>query len=146
MSKQNNRQEMMRYGNFIADRIFNKDGHTTFIEIRTSSGNWKMRFDESTWLFGLMKEIVGMNPNKEETPRYKNYIHSVTNILYQFGTCGIPVEMLTNLDKMLNEYIEQTAKNTPSPTEEEEKETLDEMKREYEMRDEIKNIEKNEKK
>jgi hypothetical protein len=49
MGKQKDRMEMLRLGNFIADGILDKDGHTTFIEIRTASGNWKMRFDESTW-------------------------------------------------------------------------------------------------
>lgn len=143
MGKQKDRMEVLRLGSFIADGILDKDGHTTFIEIRTASGNWKMRFDESTWMFGIMKTVFGMNPDKKDTKQWMNYLHAVTNILYEFGTCGIPIEILPKLDKLIMDYIDEISKNAKQPTDSEEKETLDDMKREYDMRDELKNIDKN---
>ena len=67
MSKQKGRNELMRYGNFIIDSITDRSGHMTHIEVRTASNNWKMRFDESTWMFGIMKTVFGMNPDKKDT-------------------------------------------------------------------------------
>ena len=84
-----------------------------------------------------------MNPDKKDTKQWMNYLHAVTNILYQFGTCGIPIEILPKLDKLIMDYIDEISKNAKQPTDSEEKETLDDMKREYDMRDELKNIDKN---
>ena len=66
MGKQKDRMEVLRLGSFIADGILDKDGHTTFIEIRTASGNWKMRFDESKLRFGIRKTVFDMNADKKD--------------------------------------------------------------------------------
>jgi hypothetical protein len=103
MGKQKDRMEVLRLGSFIADGILDKDGHTTFIEIRTASGNWKMRFDESTWMFGIIKTVFGMNPDKKDTKQWMNYLHAVTNILYHHPglklICTILLQMYIVLKK-----------------------------------------------
>ena len=84
-----------------------------------------------------------MSPEKIETKQWMTYLQSLINVQYQFSTSGCPVEVLVEIGKLLLSYQEKISSEANKPTEEEEKETLDEMKREYEMRDEIKNIEKN---
>ena len=143
MSKKNNREELLRLGNFKIEGIRDVFGHQTLMQIRTTSGNWITKIDESTFMFGLVKSIIGMAANKTETKQWMTYLQSLINVQYQFSTSGCPVEVLVEIGKLLLSYQEKISSEANKPTEEEEKETLDEMKREYEMRDEIKNIEKN---
>ena len=146
MSKKNNREELLRLGNFAIYGVKDAFGHQKMMEICAVSRNWISRFDESTFMFGLIKSIVGMSPEKIETKQWMTYLQSLINVQYQFSTSGCPVEVLVEIGKLLLSYQEKISSEANKPTEEEEKETLDEMKREYEMRDEIKNIKKNEKK
>ena len=143
MRKKTNRQELLRLGNFTIFGVRDVLGHQTMMEICSASKNWITRFDESTFMFGLIKSIVGMSPEKIETKQWMTYLQSLINVQYQFSTSGCPVEVLVEIGKLLLSYQEKISSEANKPTEEEEKETLDEMKREYEMRDEIKNIEKN---
>jgi hypothetical protein len=64
-------------------------------------------------------------------------------VQYQFSTSGCPVEVLVEIGKLLLSYQEKILSEANKPTEEEEKKTLDDMKREHEMIDELKNIDKN---
>lgn len=142
MSKKNNREELLRLGNFKIEGIRDVFGHQTLMQIRTTSGNWISRFDESTFMFGLIKSIVGMSPEKIETKQWMTYLQSLINVQYQFSTSGCPVEILVEIGKLLLSYQEKVASEANKPTEEEEKKTLDDMKREHEMIDELKNEKK----
>ena len=143
MSKKDNREELLRLGNFKIEGLRDVSGHQTFMQIRTTSGNWITKIDESTFMFGLVKSIIGMAANKTETKQWMAYLQSLINVQYQFATSGCPVEVLVEIGKLLLSYQEKVASEANKPTEEEEKETLDEMKREYDMSDELKNIDKN---
>lgn len=143
MSKKNNREELLRLGNFAIYGVRDAFGHQTMMEICAVSRNWISRFDESTFMFGLIKSIVGMSPEKTETKQWMTYLQSLINVQYQFSTSGCPVEVLVEIGKLLLSYQEKIAKESKQPTEEEEKKTLDDMKREHEMRDELKNIQEN---
>ena len=143
MSKKTNRQELLRLGNFTIFGVRDVFGHQTMMEICSASKNWITRFDESTFMFGLIKSIVGMSPEKIETKQWMAYLKSLINVQYQFATSGCPVEVLVEIGKLLLSYQEKVSNETNQPTEEEEKKTLDDMKRENEMKDELKNIEEN---
>ena len=143
MSKKNNREELLRLGNFAIYGVKDAFGHQTMMEICAVSRNWISRFDESTFMFGLVKIIIGMAANKTETKQWMAYLQSLINVQYQFATSGCPVEVLVEIGKLLLSYQEKVSNETNQPTEEEEKKTLDDMKREQEMRDELKNIEEN---
>ena len=143
MSKKTNRQELLRLGNFTIFGVRDVFGHQTMMEICAVSRNWISRFDESTFMFGLIKSIVGMSPEKIETKQWMTYLQSLINVQYQFSTSGCPVEILVEIGKLLLSYQEKVASEANKPTEEEEKKTLDDMKREYEMKEELKNIDKN---
>ena len=145
MSKKNNREELLRLGNFAIYGVRDAFGHQTMMEICAVSRNWISRFDESTFMFGLIKSIVGMSPEKIETKQWMAYLQSLINVQYQFATSGCPVEVLVEIGKLLLSYQEKVSNETNQPTEEEEKKTLDDMKRENEMKDEFKNIEENDK-
>ena len=145
MSKKNNREELLRLGNFKIEGIRDVFGHQTLMQIRTTSGNWITKIDESTFMFGLVKSIIGMAANKTETKQWMAYLQSLINVQYQFATSGCPVEVLVEIGKLLLSYQEKVSNETNQPTEEEEKKTLDDMKRENEMKDELKNIEENDK-
>ena len=86
-----------------------------------------------------------MSPEKIETKQWMAYLQSLINVQYQFATSGCPVEVLVEIGKLLLSYQEKVSNETNQPTEEEEKKTLDDMKRENEMKDELKNIEENDK-
>ena len=147
MSKQKDRKEIMRYGNFIVDSIIDRTGHMTHIEVRASSGNFKFRVDEYTFMFGLLKELSMMDFNKEENKRWFSYIHATIALLYRFGTCGIPVETITDIGKALTKYDNSMSEQkSKEASKSEDKESIEEMKREQEMSDELKNIKENEKK
>ena len=141
MSKKNNREELLRLGNFKIEGIRDVFGHQTLMQIRTTSGNWITKIDESTFMFGLVKSIIGMAANKTETKQWMDYLQSLINVQYQFATSGCPVEVLVEIGKLLLSYQEKVSNETNQPTEEEEKKTIDDMKREKEMKDELKNIE-----
>ena len=143
MSKKNNREDLLRLGNFAIYGVKDAFGHQTMMEICAVSRNWISRFDESTFMFGLVKIIIGMAANKTETKQWMAYLQSLINVQYQFATSGCPVEVLVEIGKLLLSYQEKVSNETNQPTEEEEKKTLDDMKREQEMRDELKNIEEN---
>lgn len=142
MSKKDNREELLRLGNFKIEGIRDVFGHQTLMQIRTTSGNWITKIDESTFMFGLIKSIVGMSPEKIETKQWMTYLQSLINVQYQFSTSGCPVEILVEIGKLLLSYQEKVASEANKPTEEEEKKTLDDMKREHEMIDELKNEKK----
>jgi hypothetical protein len=94
-------------------------------------------------MFGLVKSIIGMAANKTETKQWMAYLQSLINVQYQFATSGCPVEILYELGKMLISYSEKQSKESKNPTKKQEKETIADMKREYEMKEELKNIDKN---
>ena len=142
MSKKDNREELLRLGNFKIEGIRDVFGHQTLMQIRTTSGNWITKIDESTFMFGLVKSIIGMAANKTETKQWMTYLQSLINVQYQFSTSGCPVEILVEIGKLLLSYQEKVASEANKPTEEEEKKTLDDMKREHEMIDELKNEKK----
>ena len=144
MSRKENREELLRLGNFKFEGIMDVFGHMSIMEIHSVSGNWRTKIDDGTFMFGLVKSIFGMNPDKEDTKQWMNYLHSLVNVEYRFATSGCPVDVLVQLGKMLIEYEEKIARESKKPTKKEEKETLSEMKREQEMKDELKNIEKDE--
>lgn len=143
MSKKTNRQELLRLGNFTIFGVRDTFGHQTMMEICAVSRNWISRFDESTFMFGLIKSIVGMSPEKIETKQWMAYLKSLINVEYQFAISGCPVEILYELGKMLISYSEKQSKESKNPTKKQEKETIADMKREYEMKEELKNIDKN---
>jgi hypothetical protein len=143
MSKGNEWKELLRLGNFIVYGITDKTGRTVFMEIRAAGGSWMMRVDDGTWTFELMKKILSMSVKDTNRELWKNHIHGVMNILYQFGTCGIPVGMLTGILGLIDRYVYTTMEESVQPTDKEEKETLKDMKREVEVNEELKNIENN---
>ena len=109
MSKKTNRQELLRLGNFTIFGVRDVFGHQTMMEICSASKNWMMRFDESTFMFGLVKSIICMTPEKDETKQWMAYLQSLINIEYQFGTSGCDVEILLEFSKMLIEHVEKKA-------------------------------------
>jgi hypothetical protein len=141
MSKQKDRNELMRYGNFIIDGITNKDGHMAFIEVRTVSNNWKMRVDEGTFMFGLLKDASTHSKSNEDYKQMHNYIHATISVIYNFGTSGIPIDMLVDLNALLVKKYEAKIKPTGKEVTKEEQEILDGYKREYEMKEELKKAE-----
>jgi hypothetical protein len=143
MAKKDKTEELIRLGNFTIYGIRDAYGHQTMMDIRSASKNWLMRFDESTFMFGLIKSVVGMNPNKTETKQWYSYLQALVNVEYQFGTGGVAVEILVEIGKMLISYAGKQAKEAKSPTKKQEKETLADMKREYEMKEELKKAEEN---
>ena len=138
MSKQKDRNELMRYGNFIVEGIVDKDGHMTFIEIRAVSNNWKMRVDEGTLMFGLLKDASMHSKDNEGYKQMNGYLNSVISVTYTFGTSGIPIEMLVELDKLLTKYYKSQIEPTSKKISKEEKEILDEYRMEYHMKEEFK--------
>jgi hypothetical protein len=143
MSKKNNREELLKLGNFTVYGIKDAFGHQTMMEICAVSKNWMMRFDESTFMFGLVKSVVCMSPEKVETQQWMMYLQTLINVEYQFGTSGVEVDILVELGKMLIACAEKQAKEAKKPTRKQEKETLADMKREYEMKEEYNNADKN---
>jgi len=142
MSKNITRKELMRYVNFIVDGICEKNGHMSFIEIRSSSNNWRMRVDESTFMFGLLKDTSKRDPEKQEIKMRNEYIHSLIAILYRFGTSVMPVDFLVEFNKLMIEYQKNHGGDAPTITDEEEQKILSDMKREYEIKEELKKYEK----
>ena len=51
MSKKDNREELLRLGNFKIEGMRDVFGHQTLMRIRTTSGNWITKIDESTFMF-----------------------------------------------------------------------------------------------
>ena len=138
MSKQKDRNELNRYGNFIVDAILDKNGHTTHIEVRTSSGNFKFRVDEGTFMFSILKEASTKSDKNPMVKKYHDYIHATIAMIYRFGVSGIPVDFLEELDNLLVKYAERKSKEN-SHDEKEEKAIIVDMKRDQEMKDELKN-------
>ena len=143
MSKQKDRNELMRYGNFIIDSITDRSGHMTHIEVRTASNNWKMRLDDSTFMFGLLRDAASHSQSNEEYKQIHNYIHATISVIYNFGTSGIPIDMLVDLNALLVKKYEAKIKPTGKEVTKEEQEILDGYKREYEMKEELKKAEEN---
>ena len=142
MSKQKGRNELMRYGNFIIDSITDRSGHMTHIEVRTASNNWKMRLDDSTFMFGLLRDAASHSQSNEEYKQMHNYIHASISVLYTFSTSGIPVDMLVELNSLLVKQQEKQLKAVNKKVTKEEQEILDGYKREYQMKEELKKAEK----
>ena len=138
MSKQKDRNELMRYGNFIVEGIVDKNGHMAFIEIRAVSNNWKMRVDEGTLMFGLLKDASMHSKENEDYKQMNGYLNSVISVTYTFGTSGIPIEMLVELDKLLTKFYKSQIEPTSKKISKEEKEILDEYRMEYHMKEEFK--------
>ena len=128
----------MRYGNFIVEGIVDKNGHMAFIEIRAVSNNWKMRVDEGTLMFGLLKDASMHSKENEDYKQMNGYLNSVISVTYTFGTSGIPIEMLVELDKLLTKYYKSQIEPTSKKISKEEKEILDEYRMEYHMKEEFK--------
>ena len=143
MRKKTNRQELLRLGNFTIFGVRDVFGHQTMMEICSASKNWITRFDESTFMFGIIKSVIGMKEDSTETKQWMAYLKSLINVEYQFAISGCPVEILYELGKMLISYSEKQSKESKNPTKKQEKETIADMKREYEMKEELKNIDKN---
>ena len=138
MSKKKSREELLKLGNFTIYGVRDVLGHQTMMEVCAVSKNWMIRFDESTFMFGLIKSIICMPLESIETARWLKYLESLIVVEYQFGTSGCPVEVLVELGKSLIGYQEKESKEANQPTEEEEKKTIDDMKRGYEMKEEMK--------
>lgn len=109
-----------------------------FIEIRAVSNNWKMRVDEGTLMFGLLKESSMHSKDNEDYKKINGYLNSVISVTYTFGTSGIPIEMLVELDKLLTKYYKSQIEPTSKKISKEEKEILDEYRMEYHMKEEFK--------
>lgn len=138
MSKQKERYELNRYGNFIVEGISDKKGHTTHIEVRTTSGNFKFRVDEGTLMFSIIKDAAMRSNKTPINKNYHDYIHATIATIYRFGVSGIPLDFLEELDHLFVKYTENKSKES-SHDEKEEKTIIKEMKRDQEMKDELKN-------
>ena len=136
MSKENSKKELMRYGNFMITGILDKSGHMCFIEIRATSNNWKMRIDDTTFMYGLILNVYKMNDKNPDKKNWDNYLHSCISVIFNFGTCGIPIEMLPEIDKLLRDFIEKQSK--PEMSKKEEKKYFSDLKKEYELKEKIK--------
>ena len=110
----------------------------SFIEIRAVSNNWKMRVDEGTLMFGLLKDASMHSKENEDYKQMNGYLNSVISVTYTFGTSGIPIEMLVELDKLLTKYYKSQIEPTSKKISNEEKEILDEYRMEYHMKEEFK--------
>ena len=140
MSKKDNREELLRLGNFKIEGIRDVFGHQTLMQIRTTSGNWITKIDESTWMFGIIKTIVGMSKEESDRELWSNYVQSVLNVVYQFCICGIPINTLSDILNVLEVYSERAAKLAKSPTAKEEREIIKKMRKEQKMKDNIREV------
>ena len=133
---------LLRYGNFIIEGRVDVVGRMTHIIVRTSSGNWKMRIGDDTFMFGLIKSISLMNPGKEERKIWDGYMHSVLNIIYQFGVSGIPVEIMRGIYDLVNENNNKSVKSSRKTNAKDEKAALAELRTDEEMKQELINLDK----
>lgn len=139
----NKRTEIMRLGNFTVYGVKDIFGHQTMMEICAVSKNWMMRIDEGTFMFGIIKSVMGMAEGTDETKSWYAYLQSLIHVEYQFGTCGVPVDILMEIGKMLMDYAEKQAQEVKKLRKKDEKETLSDLRREVEMKEELQNIDKN---
>lgn len=143
--KENEKTEWMRIGNFTVYGNTDGDGHTYSADIVSASGDWVMRVDESTWSFGMLRTLLGMKDG-DDKKLWSDYYHSILSVVFRFGTEGIPVEVLVDLDKAITKHMDKLVEEgEKSHTEAMDKEAIAEARNEIEMRDELKKVENDEK-
>ena len=101
-----------------------------------------MRLDDSTFMFGLLRDAASHSQSNEEYKQIHNYIHASISVLYTFSTSGIPVDMLVELNSLLVKQQDKQLKAVSKKVTKEEQEILDGYNREYQMKEELKKAEK----
>ena len=69
-------------------------------------------------------------------------MHSVLNIIYQFGVSGIPVEIMRGMYDLLNENNNKSVKSSRKTNAKDEKAALAELRTDEEMKQELINLDK----
>lgn len=133
-------EQLIRFGNFMVYTVRDKFGHAKYMDICAVSRNWKTRIDESTWMFGIIKSIVGMPKEESDRELWSNYVQSVLNVVYQFCICGIPIDTLSDIVNVLEVYSERASKLAKAPTAKEEREIIKKMRKEQKMKDNIREV------
>lgn len=104
-----------RIGNFIVEQI---DG---YIEVRTTSGNWKMAWGEGTFMYGLALSLHA-----------KGDIHILEPVIvisYITSTVPLDGEALDEIFASINSYAERDGLNKVELEEQNDEEILEELER-----------------
>lgn len=132
-----NEQKWISVGNYEVG--IEKSAKGTMLVCRSIACNWSVRWRDDTMMFGLMLSLA-RNENARE------YLHSL--ITAMFATTTYPHDLvavtekndmpfMTGLIELIHKQNEYEASLKPQPTEEEEKESLEEMRRMVEMESEM---------
>ena len=137
------REELIRLGNFTIYGLRDAFGHLSKMSVTCVGSHWTTIFDDDTTAYRWLKEFIGMSDTNVNYNEYEYNIYRWLRFLETNVPCINFGKYYDLMMDALNEYNNILEEFLNKPTEEEEKKTLDDMKREQEMRDELKNIQEN---
>lgn len=136
MAKKNG-NKWTQVGNYLLGVEKNATGG--FLVCKTLAGNWSVRWRDDTMMYGLMLGIIGTEAARE-------YLHSLLTLMFAVTTYPHDLAALAEKGEMplmqgvvglINEQAEYEASLKPQPTEEENQETIAEMKQMAEIEKEL---------
>ena len=145
MSKKNE-NKWRQVGNYLLGIEKNATG--SFLVCKTVAGNWSVRWRDDTIMFGLMLSIV-RNEAAEE------YLHALITLMFTASSYPHDLVALMNktelpviqgFTKLIAEQNDYEASLKPQPTEEENQESLKEMKMIAEMEKQLSEMSEEEEK
>lgn len=135
-----NEEKWIQVGNYQIG--IEKSSVGNMLVCRSIAKNWSVRWRDDTMMFGMMLSIARNEGARE-------YLHSLITAMYAVTTYPhdlvalsekneMPV--MTGLIELIHNQSEYESSLRPQPTEEEEKQSLEEMKRMAEVESELMNI------
>ena len=136
MAKKNGKK-WTQVGNYLLGIEKNATGG--FVVCKTLSCNWSVRWREDTLMYGMMLNLI-------ETEAAREYLHSLVTLMFVASTYPHDLVALTEKGEMplmqgvielVNEQAKYEASLRPQPTEEENQETIAELKQMAEIEKEL---------
>lgn len=132
-----NEKKWTQVGNYLLGIEKNATGG--FVVCKTLSGNWSVRWRDDTMMYGMMLNLI-------ETEAAREYLHSLVTLMFVASTYPHDLVALTEkgelplmqgVIELVNEQAKYEASLRPQPTEEEDQETVAELKQMAEIEKEL---------
>ena len=140
----NNENKWIQIGNYQIG--IEKSSVGNMLVCRSLANNWSVRWRDDTMMFGMMLSIARNEGARDYLYSLITAMYAVTTYPHDLVSLSENGEMpfMTGLIELIHKQSEYEASLKPQPTEEEDRQSIEEMKRMAEVENELININKEE--
>ena len=144
MAKKKNEDKWLQVGNFLLG--VEKNAHGQYVVLKTVVSNWKVTWSDTTMMFAMMLNIM---KRAAEDENVKEYLHSLITVMFITTTYLHDLVALSTkqqmpfcegIAKLLKEQNDYEASLEKKPTDEEDKNALEEVGQMQEISEELEKL------